>query len=107
MIILINPATIFGYLRNRIDRLATQILAVIVRLILGILLILQSSQSRFPVLIEVLGWLSLVVAVLLALCGRQNFQRLMTWAFNFLKPYGRVGGGVAVLFGGFLVYAFI
>jgi len=106
-VILINPEIIFGYLRGKIDRLGIHILAVTVRLILGVLLVQQSSQSRFPLAIEVLGWLSVIAAVLLALCGRQNFQRLMAWALTFLKPYGRIGGIIAAIFGGFLVYAFV
>lgn len=106
-VIVLNPEVIFGYLRRNLEKLVIHILAVAVRLILGILLILQSDLSRYPLLIELLGWLSIIAALSLAVMGRRNFLRLMSWALNVLKPYGRVGGIFAVVFGGFLIYAFV
>ena len=107
VIIVINPEIIFGYLLKNLDRLAIHILAVLVRLIIGALLVSQSSLSRYPLVIEILGWLSIVAAVSLAVMGRHNFHRLMSWALKILKPYGRVGGVFAAAFGGFLIHAFI
>ena len=107
VVIIINPECIFGLLRTNIERLELHILAVVARLVLGALLIDQSSISRFPLAIEIIGWLSVVAAIVLALMGRRNFKRLMTWALSVLKPYGRVGGILASAFAAFLVYAFI
>lgn len=107
IVIIINPEIIFGSLRNHSDNLILHILAVVVRLVLGILLIYQSSISRFPFIIEIIGWLSLIAAFILAAIGRQSFQRLMSWALSFVKPFGRIGGVIAGAFGAFLIYAFI
>lgn len=107
VVIVINPEVIFGYLRRNLDKPAIHILAIAVRLILGALLILQSDLSKYPLIIEILGWLSIVAALSLAVMGHQNFIRLMSWALNFLKPFGRVGGVFATAFGGFLVHAFV
>ena len=107
VVIVVNPEIIFGYLRRNLDRLAIHILAVVVRLIIGALLIHQSGLSRYPLVVELLGWLSIVAALSLAVMGRRNFHRLMSWALNLLKPYGRIGGIVAAAFGGFLIYAFV
>lgn len=107
VVIVINPEIIFGYLRSNIDRLAIHVLAVVVRLLIGALLISQSSLSKYPLAIEILGWLSIVAALSLAVMGRHNFHRLMSWAITFLKPFGRVGGVFAAAFGGFLIYAFV
>ncbi|MGI9316046.1 MAG: hypothetical protein ACR2QW_01840 [bacterium] len=107
VVILVNPEVIFGYLRANLDKPAIQLLAVVVRLIIGALLIYNSSLSKFPLAIEILGWASIVAALSLAVMGRQNFHRLMSWALTFLKPYGRVGGIFAAAFGGFLIYAFV
>jgi hypothetical protein len=79
VVILINPEVIFGYLRSNFDK----------------------------AVIEILGWLSIVAALSLAAMGRHNFHRLMSWALIILKPYGRVGGVFAAVFGGFLIYAFV
>jgi len=107
VVILINPEVIFGYLRSNLDKLVIHILAVVVRLIIGVLLINQSGLSKFPLVIEILGWLSIVAALSLAAMGRHNFHKLMSWTLTFLKPYGRVGGVFAAAFGGFLIYAFV
>ncbi len=107
IVIIINPEIIFGYLRNHLGKLELHILAVVVRLVIGVLLIYQSNVSRFPLVIEILGWLSIVAALSLAVIGRRNFNRLMSWALSFTKPFGRVGGVSAVAFGAFLIYAFV
>ena len=107
IIIVINPEVILGFLRNNLDKLELHILAVVVRLILGVLLIDQSSISKFPFVIEIIGWFSIVAAIFLAVMGRGNFKRLMSWALSLVKPIGRVGGVFAVAFGAFLIYAFV
>lgn len=107
MVILINPAIIFGFLRDNLDKPVLHVLAVAVRLVIGILLVLQSGLSKFPFAIEIIGWLALVAALSLATIGRHNFKRLMSWALSFTKPLGRVGGLFAAAFGAFLIYAFV
>jgi hypothetical protein len=107
VVILINPDVIFGFLRNNMDKPVIHILAVVVRLVIGALLLFQSGVSRYPLVIEIIGWLSIVAALFLAVMGRHNFRRLMSWALTSLKPYGRVGGVFAAAFGGFLIHAFV
>ena len=107
IVIVINPEIIFGFLGNRLDKLELHILAVVVRLVLGVLLIYQSGISKFPFVIEFIGWLSIIAAIFLAVMGRSNFKRLMSWAISLVKPIGRVGGVLAVAFGTFLIYAFV
>lgn len=107
LVILVRPALVFGPLERNADRIGLHVLAVIIRLIIGVLLIQQAGNSGFPMVIEILGWLSLAAATAMALMGRSNFKRLMSWAFSLLKPYGRLGGIFATAFGAFLVYAFV
>ena len=107
LIIMINPETVFGVLRNNLDKPSLQVIAVAVRLVIGVLLVLHAGASRFPLIIEIIGWLSLAAAVVFGVMGRQRFLKLMHWALSLLKPYGRVGGIFATLFGGFIVYAFV
>ena len=107
IVIVINPEVIFGFLRNNLDKLIIHILAVVTRLVIGALLIYQSYISKFPFVIEVIGWLSIVAAIFLAVMGRRNFNRLMSWALSLSKPFGRVGGILAMAFGAFLIYAFV
>ena len=107
LIIIINPDIIFGLLSKNSEKLQMQILAILVRLVLGVLLIYQSGVSKYPLVIEIIGWLSIVAAFFFTVIGRNNFKRLISWALSLEKPFGRVGGFVAVCFGTFLVYAFV
>ena len=107
IVIVINPEVIFGFLRSNLDKLVLHIIAVVVRLVIGVLLIYQSNISKFPFVIEIIGWLSIVAAIFLAVMGRSNFNRLMSWALSLSKSFGRVGGILAVAFGAFLIYAFV
>jgi hypothetical protein len=107
IVILVNPEIVFGFLRKNSDKIGLQILAVAIRLVLGAFLIYQSGASKYPFVIEIIGLLSIVAAVFLAVIGRNNFKRLISWALSLAKPFGRVGGVVAVCFGAFLIYAFV
>jgi len=107
IVILINPETVFGLLRKHSDKIELHILAVAIRLVLGVFLIYQSAVSRYPFTIEIIGWLSIVAAVFFAVIGRNNFSRLMAWALSKVKTMGRVGGIIASAFGAFLIHAFV
>lgn len=107
IVITINPEAIFGFLRNKLAKLEIHFFAVVARLALGVLLISQSDMSKYPFAIEIIGWLSIVVAVFMGVMGRRNFKRLMSWALSLVKPIGRFGGVFAMAFGAFLVYAFV
>lgn len=107
VIIVVNPETIFGFLNNNIEKPGLHILAVVVRLLLGALLIVQADVSRFPFIIEIIGWISIVAALTFLVIGRSNFKRLMSRALSLTKLYGRIGGVFAAVFGAFLIYAFV
>ncbi|HKI79293.1 MAG TPA: hypothetical protein VKA26_12185 [Ignavibacteriaceae bacterium] len=103
----VKPDYIFEFLRKEANNINLQILAITVRLLLGFLLIYFANSSRYPNTIAAIGWFIILAAIVLLLMGRKSFQRLIAWALNFFKPYRMVGGLVAILFGMFLIYAFI
>lgn len=106
-VLIVNPQTIFNVLRDNADRLWLYIAAVAIRLLLGVLLVLQASVSKFPLTMEVLGWVAIIAAVVFVFIGRDNFKRLVSWAFTLVKPFGRIAGILGIFFGGFLIYAFV
>ena len=106
-IIVINPENIFGLLRRKQESIGLHILAVVVRVIIGVALILCASQTRFPTAILVLGYISIIAAAVLGMMGRANFKRLMSWALGLAPSFGRIGGLLAICFGGFLLYAVV
>ena len=107
LVILVDPESLFGLLRRHQQRPWLQGVAVGVRALLGALLLAQAAVSRFPLTIEMLGWLSLIAAAMLALIGRDRFTRLMAWALSLTGRIGRAGGVLAAGFGAFLIYAFV
>jgi hypothetical protein len=107
IIILIKPQIIFGYLFNNIEKPILQIFAVFIRIVLGLFMILESNVSKFPQTIEVIGWISIIAAIVLGIIGKRYFNSLMKWALSLSEPYGRMGGIFAMGFGAFLVYSFI
>ncbi len=107
VIIVFNPEVIFELLRKNLEKVFLQYLAIGIRIVIGILLIRYAGESRYPIIIEIIGWLSIAAAVTFAVIGRRRFLSLMSWAFSLTREYGRVGGLFAMAFGGFLVHAFV
>ena len=107
MVIVVNPQVVFGLLQKNYAKIELQIVAVALRLILGVILIVQSADSKYPFVIEIIGWLSIVAAVFFIVIGRNNFLKIMSWALSQVKTLGRIGGVIASAFGAFLIYAFI
>ena len=107
IIIVINPESVFGLIRRKLESLGLHILAVVVRIIIGVALIMCAAESKYPIAILILGWISIVVASALGIMGRTNFRRLMSWALSLKPTFGRIGGFIAILFGGFLVHAVV
>lgn len=106
-ILTVNPKVIIGFLESNKEKVWIHVLAVVVRAIIGICLILQSNISRFPIIVEVFGWLSLIAGIAITVIGRNSFQQLMNWVITMVKPYARLGGLASAAFGVFLIYAFI
>jgi hypothetical protein len=107
IIIVINPESVFGLMRRKLEFLGLHILAVVVRIIIGVALIMCAAESKYPTAILVLGWISIVAASVLGIMGRTNFRWLMSWALSLKPSFGRIGGFLAILFGGFLIHAVV
>ena len=105
--VVINPLPVFGFLAARTERWGFFLFAVFMRLLMGIALVVAADDSRFPLVIEILGWLATAGALILAIIGRRNFSRVLTWALSLAGNLGRFAGLLAIAFSGFLIYAFI
>ena len=79
-------------------------LAAGMRIVLGLLLILSASATRYPMGIRIFGGAVLVAGLCLLFIPIDLWMRLMHWAV-LGNPFFRVGGGLfGLLFGTFLVY---
>jgi hypothetical protein len=92
IVMVINLNVIFGVLRKHVEKLELHILAIVVRLVLGVVVIVQSNVSKFPLVIEILGWIAIVAAIVLGVIGRHNFKRLMAWALSLATTYAALAG---------------
>ena len=107
LVLFIRPQLILGMMETNGEKTWLYLSAIGARVVLGVVLIQQAAFSKFPMLIEVLGWVALLAAFAFMAIGRQRFTRLMAWVIAKMKPYARVGGSFALIFGAFLVYAFV
>jgi hypothetical protein len=103
----VRPSQFIGRIESLADRVWVYAAAIGVRAVLGLVLIQQAMNSKFPLVIEILGWISLAAAVILAALGHRRFTRFMLWIIEKARPIAPVGGALAALFGAFLVYAFV
>jgi len=106
-VVSLEPTRFFTKLNNLKTELFVYVAAVAVRLVLGILLVFNASQSGFPLTIKFIGWLSIIAAVVLSVIGHGQFIRLMSWVLKCLEPYAHFAGYLAIVFGGFLLIAFV
>ena len=107
VMILAKPEPIFAVLGRNSESLTLHIVAVVVRFILGTALVTYAGESKFPLALQVIGWLSISAAFLLIVIGRSNFKSLLAWGFSFASSIGRVVGFVAILFGVFLIFSVV
>jgi hypothetical protein len=106
-VLIVRPEVVIGVIEKRDESPWLYAMAIGVRAALGLLLIVLAERSRFPLTMVVLGWISIAAAVVLQALGRPRFTRFMRWIIRKVKPWARMGGLFAVLFGAFLVYAFM
>ena len=79
--------------------------AVVFRLALGLALIVVAPASRYPVVFRVLGLLTIIAAIVVALMGRERIQRFLKWfSERFSAPIVRLWLLFGMAFAGFLVY---
>ncbi len=96
-----------GAFRSLLSGMAGQttwILAVVMRLVLGTLLLMAADLLKYPVVINVLGWISIVAAVVILLMGPERLEKLIGWWMARSDALLRVGTLFAAVFGAFLVY---
>ena len=105
LVMLVRPSPFIDYLRRYSLTTSMQVLAVAVRIVLGLALILYADQSKFPLVLEIIGWLSLAAAVTIAVIPHAQFERLISWVLDRFASYVWIGALAALGFGLFLVYA--
>lgn len=99
------PDKLIGIVRSVMERPSGMVLAVGVRVILGVALIIAATAAKFPVVFGYLGWIAIVAAAVLPFIGRQRMTRLIDWFANKSATIVRTWLVFGFLFGVFLIYA--
>lgn len=107
IILLVKPEAILNFISGNAGRPAMFAFAIVTRLLLGLLLLTYASLSRFPKTVVFFGWVAVIAAVAVAWMGQDRFTELLRWITGKVAPYGKIGGGFALAFGLFLLYAFL
>ena len=105
--LLVKPALVLDFISREANNPVMYGFAIVVRAALGLLMITYAGVSRFPKTVIFFGWVAVIAAVAIAWMGQPRFAGMVKWITGKLSPYSRVGGVFALLFGLFLLYAFL
>lgn len=81
-------------------------LVAAIRIALGALLFWAAPASRLPRTLRVIGALVVLAGLITPLLGVERVQAVLTWWSQQGQLFMRATPGVAVVIGGFLIYAF-
>ena len=104
--VLINPSSLYALIKSSLDHQWLYITAIILRASMGVLLIAAAKRSKFPLAIKVIGYMTILAAIVFLLIGQTRFQEFMSSMMDTLQPVTWMSGLIAVAFGAFLIYAF-
>ena len=99
---ILAPGMLLRTVDRVMDRRAGMVVAVAVRVVLGVALLLAASASRWPRVFQVLGWLTLAAAVVIPLLGRDRVSSVVDWMRGVHPILVQVWLVFGVLFGGML-----
>jgi hypothetical protein len=107
MVLIVRPDYIMNHFRKYEDSFSLHFFAVFVRIVLGIAFVIGASGSKYPLILQIFGWLSFSAALVLSVIGRENFKRLIKWTTKITPLFRRLMGFFAILLGCFFIYAVI
>ncbi len=99
------PGKLMTFVTSAMDEHWGIYIAVTVRLALGVALISVAPASLFPIVFQVLGSITIVAAVALAVAGRERIRSFIVWwSERFSASIVRLWLLFGLAFGAFLVY---
>ena len=101
---ILNPAGFVRYVASVWQQSSGVYLAVVVRVVLGVILLYIASDTRFPIFFQLFGGLALLGAVLIPFMGRGRIDRMLNWFTEQGSPLIRLWMLFGIAFGLFLAY---
>ena len=100
-----SPNKLVRWMTGMMDEDGLIYYAVIARVVLGLALIIAAPDSQYQMAFLILGWVTIVAAVAIAIVGRTRLRRFINWCFEQITPLMiRLWLVFAIAFGGFLIY---
>ena len=78
--------------------------AVISRIIIGAILLLEASNLKFTFAMQIIGGISILAAIALLLMGEGRMDRMIDWFMRLSDEVFRLVSVFAIAFGAFFVY---
>ena len=103
LVILIIPEK-FRNVMNRWTGQPRFLFAVIARIIIGAILLLEASNLKFTLAMQIIGGISILAAVVLLLMGQERMDRIIDWFMRLSDEVFRIMSVFAFAFGAFLIY---
>ena len=79
-------------------------LEILIRLGFGLLFVKYASDAKFPLTIEIMGYILLAVGIGLMLTPPSSHRRFAVWSVETFSKHFRRAGLVSFAFGVFLIY---
>ena len=105
MLMLIQPRLVLDTMYSFTDEKWLQVVTATLRLVLGSVLLVCAEQTRFPLVLQIIGLSALIAGMGITLMPAVIFNRCITKTLCFCRPYARIGSLLLIGFGVFLVYA--
>ncbi len=107
VVLIIRPEFIFSLLTKYGDSLSLQIFAIIVRILFGVALVIGASESKYPIVLQIFGWLLISAALVIGGIGRERFKKVVKWSVKLPTLIYRLASVLSILFGCFLIYVVV
>ncbi len=105
---IVSPAQVLSFVGRTMASPWGIVLAVGIRLVLGVAMLVAAPASPYPLAFTVVGWIAIAAAVVGLLLGRQRLQRFAQWWIDRFGPVGtRAWLVIALAFAAFLVYGVV
>ncbi len=105
IVVIARPSRVGDIADRMLTTSAIKAGAILGRIAIGILLLLAAPDTRLPTFMTILGFLSIIGGVALAIMKEAWVNGLVGWWANQSKTILRVWGVLIALFGSVIVYA--
>ena len=95
---------LFRDLFGKLSAQATWVAAVVLRLSIGTILLMVAGDTRLPQVVNVLGWIAIIAAVLVLLLGPERLESFVKWWLGLADAWLRTSAVFACAFGVFLAW---